>query len=376
MDKKDYNLLIRKESENQTSEKERLIVNVVEESRIETTNFFTSEKEKKSIEKKIEKRIQKSIQKQRVFIFSSFFKYAAVAVIMLATSITLYYNKHVVFNNTENKKIVTNNNITSGSDKAVLTLSDGTNVFLEKGSTYQSKNSKSNGKTIVYYAKHKNKSKKIENLLTVPRGGQFQITLSDGTKVWLNSESQLKYPVNFIDGETRQVELVYGEAYFDVTPSNVNSGSKFIVLNKSQKIEVLGTEFNVKAYKDETHVYTTLVQGKVKVDYTKNQKYLQPNEQLNLNVLNQKGSVLKVDVKNVIAWKNGIFSFKGESLKSIMKTLSRWYDVDVEFSNKKLEDLKFKGVINKSQNMNEILKIMTSTTINSYEITNRKIILN
>lgn len=170
--------------------------------------------------------------------------------------------------------------------------------------------------------------------------------------------------------------MVYGEAYFDVTPSNVNSGSKFIVLNKSQKIEVLGTEFNVKAYKDETHVYTTLVQGKVKVDYTKNQKYLQPNEQLNLNVLNQKGSVLKVDVKNVIAWKNGIFSFKGESLKSIMKTLSRWYDVDVEFSNKKLEDLKFKGVINKSQNMNEILKIMTSTTINSYEITNRKIILN
>lgn len=160
MDKKDYNLLIRKESENQTSEKERLIVNVVEESRIETTNFFTSEKEKKSIEKKIEKRIQKSIQKQRVFIFSSFFKYAAVAVIMLATSITLYYNKHVVFNNTENKKIVTNNNITSGSDKAVLTLSDGTNVFLEKGSTYQSKIAKVTEKQLSIMLSIKTNQKK------------------------------------------------------------------------------------------------------------------------------------------------------------------------------------------------------------------------
>ena len=90
--------------------------------------------------------------------------------------------------------------------------------------------------------------------------------MSDGTQVWLNSESQLKYPVNFIKGQTRQVELVYGEAYFDVSPSVEHNGAKFKVFNQSQEVEVLGTEFNVKAYKDETNIYTTLVEGRVVID--------------------------------------------------------------------------------------------------------------
>lgn len=308
-------------------------------------------------------------------IYSFFWKYAAAVLVgVLATA--YFFKKDMLDSPIENTPILVNTNpILTGTDKATLTLEDGSVVELDKDNEYQTKVVKSNGEQIEYKALDPNTNKIVYNYLTIPRGGQFFIKLSDGTQVWLNSESQLKYPVQFKQGVTRQVELVYGEAYFDVSPSTEHNGSKFKVLNRFQEVEVIGTEFNIKAYKDEKNIYTTLIEGKVAVDNGVSMQDLTPNQQSNLDTDNLNFTVAKVDVKEEISWKEGVFSFKGKPLKDIMKVISRWYDVDIVFENKSLEKIKFKGTLDKLQSIEEILSIMKSSSINNYEINNKTIIL-
>ena len=166
-----------------------------------------------------------------------------------------------------------------------------------------------------------------------------------------------------MDGETRKVELVYGEAYFNVSPSTEHKGAKFRVINNAQDVEVLGTQFNIKAYKDESNIYTTLVEGKVEINASGVKQILVPNQQSNVNIVNSEISVYIVDVGNEISWIKGIFSFKGKPLKDIMKVLSRWYNVDIVFENKDLESIKFKGALDKDWTIEEILSIMKSNSI-------------
>ena len=169
--------------------------------------------------------------------------------------------------------------------------------------------------------------------------------------------------------------MVYGEAYFEVSPSTNHKGAKFKVNHKAQEVEVLGTAFNVKAYKDETNIYTTLVEGKVEINTPNLKQILRPNQQSNVDIIENKLSVSVIDVSTEISWKNGIFTFNGKSLKEIMKVLSRWYDVEVVFENKELELIKFKGVLEKEQPIEEILAIMKSSSITDYEIKDKVIIL-
>ena len=300
-------------------------------------------------------------------------KYAAAASVLLLVTLTLFLNKDG--NTTEFvEPIIVNNTIKTGTDKATLTLADGSEVVIEKGQHYEAENITSNGEEIIY---DKVTSSEIAyNTLTIPRGGQHKIILSDSTQVWLNSESQLKYPVAFIEGQTRQVELVYGEAYFNVSPSTSHKGSKFKVFNKAQEVEVLGTEFNIKAYRDDVNIYTTLVEGKVAINIENQNRILVPNEQSNLDLQTNAISVMAVDVYNVVSWKEGEFIFKRKSLKEIMKVLSRWYDMDVVFENKELEDIRFMGTLGKSQDITVILNSIKSFgVIKNYEINNKTIIL-
>src|SRR5690606_28069331 len=153
----------------------------------------------------------------------------------------------------------------------------------------------------------------------------------------------------------RQVELVHGEAYFDVSPSSENQGSEFMVLNNVQEVQVLGTEFNIRAYKDEPVIYTTLVEGKVDVVTADKSAILKPEQQARVDIRENTLEVAEVSVKEEIAWKNGEFIVKHKSLKEIMRTLSRWYDMDVTFANKELEEVKFVGILRKEQNIVEIL---------------------
>ena len=303
--------------------------------------------------------------------------YGAAASLVIGLVTTGFFFNSNRFAPSEMKTpIVVNNTIEIGTDKATLTLEDGTIVALQKGNNYQTKTVRSNGEQIVYDAGKRNSSKTAFNYLTIPRGGQFHLVLSDGTKVWLNSETQLKYPVAFTDGVTRQIELVYGEAYFEVSPSSKHKGAKFKVLNQSQEVQVLGTQFNIKAYRDETNVYTTLVEGKVAISNLGKNQILKPSEQSNLNLQDKTIAISKVDVYSEISWMEGVFSFRKKPLGEIMKVLSRWYDIDVQFENEELEKVEFNGVLGKEQKIEDILKrIKKFKVINDYEIKNKKVIL-
>lgn len=302
-----------------------------------------------------------------------FWKYVAAASVLIIVSLTIFLNKssdQPQFT----EPIIVNNQIETGTDKATLTLADGTNVALVKGETYQTQNATSNGEQIIY--NNSTSRELVNNYLTTARGEQFQITLADGTQVWLNSESQLKYPVSFTDGESRQVELVYGEVYFEVSPSTSHNGADFKVYHKEQEVQVLGTEFNIKAYKDETNIYTTLVEGKVSVATGSNNKVLIPNQQSNLDITTSSLVITTVDIKTEISWINGEFRVQSKNLREIMKTLSRWYNMDVTFANKDLEEVKFVGILRKDQDIVEILNMIKNFgVIKNYEINNKTITL-
>lgn len=300
----------------------------------------------------------------------------------VAASFVLFFGAMFFLINTNNTNVATETILVAqqpiliGSDKALLTLENGETIALEKGKSFESKNANSNGESLVYQ-ENEGKEKAIAyNYLTIPRGGQFFVQLSDGTKVWLNSESKLKFPVTFRTGESRQVELVYGEAYFDVSSSTNHQGAHFNVITNKQNIEVLGTEFNIKAYQDEESIYTTLVEGKIQFQFKEESQVLKPNQQIVLNLKDEKITSQLVAVQHEVAWKDGIFSFKEKNLKEIMKVLSRWYDVDVVFENKSIEHLSFKGVLGKEQSIEEILSaIKSASLINSYQIKNKTIYL-
>ncbi|GAA3575762.1 FecR family protein [Snuella lapsa] len=306
-------------------------------------------------------------------------RYSKYAAVFIGIMISIYVFKNVLFKSLDKDTttpVIVTNIIQPGTDKATLTLEDGSVVDLEKGVSFITANANSNGEEIVYRIDDKKTKELIYNYLTIPRGGQFYVVLSDGTKVWLNSESKLKYPVSFIEGETRKVELVYGEAYFEVSPSTEHKGTKFKVFNQSQEIEVLGTEFNIKAYRDETSIYTTLVEGRVTVNYENRKQNLMPNQQSSLDVNTKNFLVKEVDVYNEISWKEGVFSFERKPLNEIMRVLSRWYDVDIIFDSKSLEEVKFFGVLGKDQKIEEILEtIKNFKIIEVYEIKGKTIIL-
>ena len=316
----------------------------------------------------------KSVIKQKRI--RSFMKYAAAAIFVLGLS---YYYQQGYLSNIPTQTISEDTVpviIEPGTNKAVLTLEDGSNITLGKGKNYQSENVNSNGEKLAYSSEANTKKSIVYNYLTIPRGGQFYLKLSDDTEVWLNSATQLKYPVNFITGETREVELVYGEAYFVVSPSSNHNGSRFNLICNEQEVEVIGTQFNVKAYKEERNIYTTLVEGKIDLNANDTKRRLTPNEQLNLNLDTKELTVKKVDVYNEISWKEGVFSFEGKPLKDIVTILSRWYDVEFVFENKTAQEKRFNGSLRKDVNINEVLNIVKNFgIIKKYEIKNKIVLL-
>ncbi|UGU14729.1 DUF4974 domain-containing protein [Sinomicrobium kalidii] len=290
-----------------------------------------------------------------------YLKYAAAAAILLLVSLPF------VFNDSISDKPVTNDmdgltEIPPGEDKAVLTLEDGRNIVLEKGKKYTTEKIKSDGKSLVYEEASPAAEEEVAfNYLTVPRGGQFFIQLPDSTGVWLNSESRLKYPVHFTKNRPREVELVYGEAYFDVSSATKHDNMSFKVKTQGQMVEVLGTEFNVKAYRDERRISTTLVEGRVTVGSGNSKRTLSPGQQSEVKDGEKNIEVNEVNVAMAIAWKNGLFMFDKMPLKEMMRTLSRWYDLEVKFENEKKKEMVFSGFLNRSENVNELLKNIERT---------------
>lgn len=256
------------------------------------------------------------------------------------------------------------NDVKSGSNGAILTLANGQKIILEQTKegridlqegtdlhktgdsllVYKSGGTAANA--VVYY-----------NTLETPKGKQYSVVLPDGSKVWLNAASSLKYPTAF-SGKERQVELT-GEGYFEVAQ---NKTMPFKVKTPGQTVEVLGTHFNIKAYADEQSTWTTLLQGAVIVENNQHDAVLlKPGQQM---VSGQKGewrAVEKIDTAAVLDWKNGEFIFSGESLESIMRKVSRWYDVGVEYKDNALKKELFYGSVSRWSNASEVLDMLTLT---------------
>ncbi|QNK64279.1 FecR family protein [Pedobacter sp. PAMC26386] len=264
-----------------------------------------------------------------------------------------------------------------GGNKAILKLSDGSQIVLDNaknGLLTQQGNSAvtklANGQLV--YNKTKGKPGVVlYNTMTTPRGGQYKLTLPDGTNVWLNAASSITYPTTFI-GKQRNVSIT-GEAYFEVAK---NREKPFYVKSSSQTIQVLGTHFNINAYEDEHDVKTTLLEGCVKVSLNNTAgsagMTIKPNEQTILS----KGNLSKstVDVDDIVAWKNGETTFNEANIKSVMRQIARWYDIEVSFNGNIPEERLFTGEISRNARLSEVLKILELSKIN-FKIEGKKLIV-
>ncbi len=248
-----------------------------------------------------------------------------------------------------------------GNDKAILQLADGTTILLDSIDNGQlavqgeSSIIKAGGELVYSSTSAKVDSVAVFNTIKTPRGGQYKITLSDGTKVWLNSASSLRYPSGFF-AKDRRVELT-GEAYFEVAK---RVSQPFHVQTDAVDVEVLGTHFNVNAYSDELQVQATLIEGSVRIniDHTA-RTILKPGEQAQVQRadLNNIHVKKEIDINQVIGWQAGLFKFRNADLSMIARQLSRWYDVDVETEGK-LTELKLGGGISKKLQLSDVLTLL------------------
>ena len=302
-----------------------------------------------------------------------FLKYAAAAILIICFGLGVFYDVPNVLKSDANSATV-QHSIVSGSDKAILSLENGEEIELTEETVYNGKNSNLVSNHLLY-TKDKTTEELVYNYLTIPRGGKFFVQLSDGTQVWLNSESKLKYPVNFLKGKPREVELIYGEAYFDVSHSTEHNGDSFIVKQNRQEVEVLGTEFNISAYQNSTTIYTTLVEGSIALEKNGNREILKPGEQaINQNEANPI-KIKSVDVAYATAWKEGLFMFKDAPLVNMMDQLSRWYDIEVDFINKEKEAYLFSGTLKREDHIEKLLHSLEKTGEVQFELTNKTIMI-
>ncbi|UOE51334.1 FecR domain-containing protein [Mucilaginibacter sp. SMC90] len=246
-----------------------------------------------------------------------------------------------------------------GSDKAILTLANGKKVLLGKNAAgviaiqvgIQASNSTAGKLTYTQNAKATNPDMIIAfNTIETPRGGKYEIELPDGTKVWLNAASSLRYPVSFA-GQSREVELT-GEAYFEVAKDKTRP---FTVSASNQKVTVLGTHFNINAYKDEPRIATTLLEGSVKVSYGENHALLAPGQQSSLT--EGKLTVTETDTYVATAWKDGKLAFMRTDLKTVLRQISRWYNVDIEYIGKTPE-FSISGDVSREADLSAMLRIL------------------
>jgi transmembrane sensor len=310
------------------------------------------------------------IARRRIYIGAA----AALLAGMIATSVYIGGNK----NGTVTKAIAQHKAkaITPGSDKAMLTLGDGSVIPLDSAANGTLANqggtsiTNANGALNYENSGHTTQAQAqvMYNTVTTPHGGQYQLTLADGSKVWLNAASSIRFPTAFT-GSERSVDVT-GEVYFEVAQ---NAGQPFNVHvnNNQMTVHVLGTSFNIMAYSDEQAVKTTLVTGSVKLESGANSSLLQPGLQASLN--SQNGfKVAPADLDETLAWKDGKFRFRNENIKSIMRQLSRWYDIDVAYAGD-VSDIDLTGVISRRENAEYLLNALEKTQRVHFEMNGNKI---
>lgn len=268
------------------------------------------------------------------------------------------------------------NDVDPGSTKATLTLANGQKITLDdakKGKLADqlgiSVSKTENGQLIYTVAGKSGLSDEISyNTLETPAGGQYQLILPDGTKIWLNAGSSLKYPASFASLKERRVTLK-GEAYFEVSH---HKDLPFRVQTPKQTVEVLGTHFNVNAYTDEPDTKTTLLEGSVKVlpENKAQVMMLKPGQQAQVGADNE---VISIDTESVTAWKNGDFILKDEDFQATMRKIARWYDVEIVYDESAPKDIELGGWVSRSKHISAVLKIIESTGKVHFKVQGRRV---
>lgn len=385
----DFEIIYRKLTGISTGNDEEVLAQWLEED-VENLEFFRnvekhfSRKIESMTLKEVEAALQKVKRSRRHYLrLKTVIKYASSVAAVLLAMFVISYLLLPIQDKVEDSPLTQifptpPSAIVSGKNKAVLTvdngdsyaLSDEEDLSLDQGDVQITKQ----GTAIEYVAAASNSLEELKyNTLSVPYGGEFFMTLSDGTRVRLNSGSVLRYPIKFTENE-RLVELE-GEAFFEVTP-NINA--PFRVQSRQQIVEALGTSFNVTAYADDENILTTLVSGKVKVYVSDNpdkNEILLPGAQ---SCFSSETHILRqydVDVEAFVAWKNGWFVFRNATLNDMMKTLARWYNVDVIFENKNISSIKFTGDIERYDDLNKLLSIIEKTNEVKIKIEGRRIVM-
>ncbi len=340
-------------------------------SKLEVYNLFQKEKAWSALEDKL-------FETRTIKIFSrNFVRYAAAIVLLFSVAGTLTY---LFFNKPASTKMANIDTVIKpGTQKAMLVLSDGGTVELGEGSVSEIEEKEvtitNTNKSLIYSHRKLKRRELVFNELRTPRGGSYNLELADGSRVWLNAGSSLKFPVSFNDS-TRHVYLE-GEAYFEVS----HNGTPFIVSSGDMDIQVLGTSFNVSAYQDESEMKTTLVEGKVRIDYKANNmsemrsKVLFPNEQAVIDTTDIKIAVAEVNTMQYTSWMQGKLEFSNASLDDVMRKLARWYDFEYEFENMQAKDFHFTARISNESSISRILEMLEMTTDVKFEIRNHTIVV-
>ena len=296
--------------------------------------------------------------------------FAIAASVLFALGFAILFHEYTN-NNKEMGAIAQHTNVIKpGSNKAILTLSNGSKIELNKAGNgtigYQKdmRLVKSANGQLVYSASTNNKQENFSpadklqfNKIQTPKGGQFEIVLPDGSKVWLNSESSIRFPVSFVSLKERLVEL-NGEAYFEVTH---NVKQPFRVSSGEQLVEVLGTHFDIMSYDKQKGIKTTLLQGSVKVTGGADVKAVLKPGQQSIFTNEHKISVSTANVEQAVAWKNGFFLFDDERLEDIIATISRWYDFNAVFEDNTLKDEKFGAFTARFSDISTLLDVISRT---------------
>lgn len=325
----------------------------------------------------IQKKKQSGISKRR-FLWPAV---AAAACLILAFSSALYFYYDDAANSDKTIKVAFQD-IPAGGNKAYLTLANGEKISLTDATSGTIATQAgiqitktSNGQLVYTIADQKAIGQNEHyNRIETPRGGQYQLNLPDGTRVWLNAASSLKYPVSFSSKKERIVELT-GEAYFEVAKvmmkdkgANKTGRVPFIVVTDNQKIEVLGTHFNVNAYGDEPGIRTTLLEGSVRVN---DHVVLMPGEQSVF--AGGRLNVKAVNASDAVDWKNGEFVFNREPLTDILRKVSRWYNVDIVYTRPQQNGPTFSGSVSRFENVSVVLRMLEETSNVRFAVENRHI---
>lgn len=291
-------------------------------------------------------------------------RYAAI-LLLIAGTITYFYTTTPSFRRNpevaHTQQVTAPQEILPGSNKAILTLSDGSTIILDSAGTGDiaregnTKILKVNAGSISYRSAASG-GEVLYNTISTPKGGQYQVTLPDGTNVWLNAVSSIRFPTSAADKE-RIVEIT-GESYFEIAP---DKNKPFYVKVGNMTIQVLGTSFNVNAYDNESSINTTLLEGAVRVQAgdksAGNEVSLKPGQQA--SVSRKAGESIavknKVRMENILAWKNGVFNFDGANLGEVMRQLERWYNIEVVYE-KGIPNLEFVGKMRRDLKLSDVLR--------------------